>query len=340
MRLSSGWSIIRSSTLYGGPVRHTGAVEQCIDVLTTPKKQLCSPRRNARAASAHYGDAVSLPASRTIWRRLRGWRRALRDLPEENQSFRPGVYGALGDTYRRHGRWEEARQWYLKALELAHAPVVRFQAGHVFGALADLALRQGRLHIANDFWAKALASVAEQAYQPTLPLPAIGWLYIRRGEILYEWNQLASAREHLSQGLERAELGGDRRAMIAGYLLIARLALTEGDSEQAGAYLEQARPLVEEVSFAEWTSAFERRQMELWLAEDGLRAAIGWAGEMLASGELRQRPESELAQLALARVLIVKGDSLALERAQQYLAALLKRRKPVGVAASLSRRRH
>src|SRR5690606_10135800 len=161
--------------------------------------------------------------------------------------------------YRRHGRWEEARQWYLKALELAHAPVVRFQAGHVFGALADLALRQGRLHIANDFWAKALASVAEHADQPTLPLPAIGWLYIRRAEILYEWNQLVSAREHLSQGLERAELGGDRRAMIAGYLLIARLALTEGDSEQAGACLEQARPLVEAVSFARWTSAVERR---------------------------------------------------------------------------------
>lgn len=305
---------------------YTGAVEQCIRCLDDAEERIVQSGEETRAQRARITAMRCFVAcfQNDLAQAERLAARALRDLPEENQSFRPGVYGALGDTYRRHGRWEEARQWYLKALELAHAPVVRFQAGHVFGALADLALRQGRLHIANDFWAKALASVAEQAYQPTLPLPAIGWLYIRRGEILYEWNQLASAREHLSQGLERAELGGDRRAMIAGYLLIARLALTEGDSEQAGAYLEQARPLVEEVSFAEWTSAFERRQMELWLAEDGLRAAIGWAGEMLASGELRQRPESELAQLALARVLIVKGDSLALERAQQYLAALLE----------------
>src|SRR5690606_13473049 len=35
--------------------------------------------------------------------------RALRALPDEDLNWRPGVYAALGDTYRRNGRWEEAR---------------------------------------------------------------------------------------------------------------------------------------------------------------------------------------------------------------------------------------
>ena len=260
---------------------YTGAVEQCIRCLDDAEERIVQSGEETRAQRARITAMRCFVAcfQNDLAQAERLAARALRDLPEENQSFRPGVYGALGDTYRRHGRWEEARQWYLKALELAHAPVVRFQAGHVFGALADLALRQGRLHIANDFWAKALASVAEQAYQPTLPLPAIGWLYIRRGEILYEWNQLASAREHLSQGLERAELGGDRRAMIAGYLLIARLALTEGDSEQAGAYLEQ--PLVENASPVD--KRLRATPDGAVVGKDGLRAAIGWAGEMLAA---------------------------------------------------------
>ena len=114
-----------------------------------------------------------------------------------------------------------------------------------------------------------------------LPLPVIGWVYIRMGEILYEWNELAEAWHHLSQGLERAELGGDVRAMIAGYLLAGRLKLTEGDIEAAAEYLERARPLVEQAPFPDWIGRFERFQLELWLAQDRLRAAVDWADAML-----------------------------------------------------------
>ena len=34
---------------------------------------------------------------------------ALRDLREESNSFRAIIYHALGDTYRRNGRWEDAK---------------------------------------------------------------------------------------------------------------------------------------------------------------------------------------------------------------------------------------
>ena len=61
--------------------------------------------------------------------------------------------------------------------------------------------------------------------------------------------------------------------MIAGYLIVGRLKLTEGDAETAGVYLERARPLVENAHFSHWLSRFERLQLELWLAQDRLRAA-------------------------------------------------------------------
>jgi len=69
------------------------------------------------------------------------------------------------------------------------------------------------------------------------------------GELLYEWNQVAVAWDHLSRGLERAELGGDVRALIAGYLMAGRVTLTQGDVETAAEYLERARPLVEQAPF-------------------------------------------------------------------------------------------
>jgi hypothetical protein len=48
-------------------------------------------------------------------------------------------YHALGDTYRRNGRWEKAKECYLTVLNLADVPGFRLQAivqgAHVFGAL-------------------------------------------------------------------------------------------------------------------------------------------------------------------------------------------------------------
>jgi LuxR family maltose regulon positive regulatory protein len=250
--------------------------------------------------------------------------RALRGLPEEDH-LRPGVYGALGDTYRRNGRWQEAQECYLQALDFDHAPTFQILAAHIFGALADLDLRQGHLRNAASYWREALAAIQKREnWGRLLPLPVTGWMYIRLGELLYEWNELAEAWHHLQRGLEYAELGGDVRAMIAGYLIAGRLKLTAGNIEGAVEYLERTRPHVESAQFSDWLSHFERFQLELWLAQDRLRAAAIWVDEMLQDDVLEGRPESEVAQLAIARVLIVKGDAASIERALARLERLLQ----------------
>lgn len=250
---------------------------------------------------------------------------ALQDLPEEEDfGFRPDVYGALGDTYRHHGRWQEAKACYLKVLDFPHAHDFRIESVHLFGALADLDLRQGHLREAAGYWRKALAVIQDQAAWGNYSLPLVGWVYIRMGEILYEWNELAQARDHLTQGLERAELGGDVRAMIAGYLLAARLELTAGDLAAAGDYLEQARPLVVNAPFPGWADRFARLQLELWLAQGRLRAAVDWADELQWGDALEERPESAVAPLAIARVLIVTGDAPVIQRALGLLERSLQ----------------
>lgn len=257
--------------------------------------------------------------------------RALQNLPEQDLGFRPSIFGALGDTYRRNGYWQEAQECYRKVLNFTHAPTVQVQSAHVYGALADLHLRQGRLREAAGYWRQALAAIrVGESRGRLLPLPVTGWVNIRLGELLYEWNQLAEAWDHLAPGLERAELGGDVRAMIAGYLIAGRLKLTEGDIEAAAEYLEQARPHVESAHFAHWISRFERFQLELWLAQGRLRAAVTWADEMMGDATIEEWPENEIAQLAIARVLIVKGDRPSVERAQAQLDHLLRAAKEEG----------
>jgi LuxR family maltose regulon positive regulatory protein len=305
----------------------TGQLDACVRCVEEVEQRLASAERDDTRPQLARVSALrcSIACFQNDLARAETFAdQAFQDLPDEDHFFRAIIYGSLGDTYRRNGRWEEAKECYLRLLDFIHVPAFRLQSVHVFGALADLDLRQGHLRDAADYWRKALAAIQERENWGRLPLPLTGWVYIRMGELLYEWNEPAKAWDHVLRGLERAELGGDVRAMIAGYLIAGRLKLTEGDTETAAKYLEQARPHVESAQFSHWISRFERFQLELWLAQDRLRAAVDWADQMLRDAVIEERPENEIAQLAMARVLIVKGDAASIERALAQLERLLQ----------------
>jgi LuxR family maltose regulon positive regulatory protein len=310
-----------------GLLAFSGALDAC---------QRCIDDVEQRLASAQGGDARQQQAKATAIRcaiacmqsdlgQARAYaEQALGDLPEDDLGFRPLIYGALGDSYRQRGYWNEAKTCYLQALDFRHAPTIRVESAHVFGALADLDLRQGHLKAAAANWDRALAAIQDRRNWGLIPLPVIGWVHLRLGELYYEGNDLERARAALARGLEYAELGGDVRALIAGYLLASRLELAEGGTTTAGEHLERARPFVEQAQFPDWTSRFERCQLDLWLMAGRLRAALAWADAALASEALPARPESESARLALARLLIVKGDASARRQAAVLLAQLLQ----------------
>ncbi len=250
--------------------------------------------------------------------------RALKELPANDHTFRAAIYHALGDTYRRNGHWEAARACYLKLLDLVKSPSYPIRAAHAFCALADLTLQQGRLRDSAAYWRKALAGLEQRQVRGSFPLPLIGWVHIRLGEILYAWNDLSEAWAHLSAGLERSELGGDVQAMIAGALLKARLELAAGDLPAADVSMQQVRPLVEQARFPAWTGRFERLQLDLWLAQGRLKTAVDWADRLEQSEAWKNQPESESGHLALARVLVARGDALDLQRAGLLLQPLIE----------------
>lgn len=327
--LPTAWSAAYPALdlMRAGLLAYTGAFEACVRLIDDIEQRLAG----MESEDTHWQLAKVLAVrcfiactQNDLARAETYADRALRELPDKDVGFRPGIYGALGDTYRRNGRWEEAKECYLTALEVTNSPSVRLFSAHVFGALADLELRQGRLHNAAGYWRKALAAIRDRENWGRLDLPAIGWIYIRMGELLYEWNQLAEAWDHVSRGLRHAELGGDVRALIAGYLIAARIKLTEGEVETAAEYLERVHPLVEQTQFPEWTSQYERFRLDLWLTQDRLRAAFNWSDEMLRRPEFEERPESVVAQLAMARVLILKGDAPSLTKTQALIERLLQ----------------
>lgn len=257
-------------------------------------------------------------------------RQALEALPKDALDLRHGIFGSLGDTYRRNGRWEEAKVCYLKALEPPFGLAHRIGSVHAFGALADLELRQGRLRGAAAYWRKALAVFQDHESWGRFPLPLLGWVYIRTGEILYEWDELQEASDHVFRGLERAELGGDAQALIAGYLIAGRLKLTAGEMEAASEYIGRVSSLVENAPFPDRTSRLARLEVEYHLAKEQVRAAVDRVEQILGGSAQESGPGSELAQLAMARVLIAKGDAASVQRAHALLTRGLERAEAEG----------
>ncbi len=245
---------------------------------------------------------------------------ALRDLDAGDVTFRANTHHALADTYRRHGRWSEARSQYLQVLEFGNDPAVFRRSAHVYGALADLELRQGHLRAAESYWQKDIATIRGQENWGKLPAPVIGWAFIRHGELLYEWNRLDEARSELERGMERAELGGDSRAMIAGYLLASRLRLAAADLDGATGYLEQAATLVERARYPEWLSRVDRLQALLFSHRNDAAAALDWCRHIGFGDALRERPDNQESFLGLAQLLIQFGGDLERRRVRAMLA--------------------
>jgi LuxR family transcriptional regulator, maltose regulon positive regulatory protein len=313
------------SLLRAGLLAYTGAFEACVRLVDETEQRLAgADDESARSQMARVmAVRCFIACAINDLPQAQGYAdQALRDLPADDIGFRPAIFGTLGDAYRRNGRWEEARENYLQALAFNHIPAVRLQAAHVFGALADLELRRGRLQRADAYWEQALAAIQAPENWGRLPMPVIGWVYIRMGELLYERNKLAEAWAQVTRGLEYAEIGGDVRARFAGYLCAARLKIAEQAFEAATGYLERARPLVEQAEFAEWSSQFARLQLEIWLAHDHVSAAVSWSKQWLHDHANEFPPETEPVQLAIARVLLVDGDAPALERARELLERL------------------
>ena len=63
--------------------------------------------------------------------------------------------------------------------------------------LADLALQAGASPGGRRLLAQGSGGIQEPENWGRLELPVIGWVYVRLGELLYEWNDLADAWDHL-----------------------------------------------------------------------------------------------------------------------------------------------
>lgn len=243
-----------------------------------------------------------------------------KQLAKDDLFFREMIHLSMGDTYRQRGQWEQAQEHYQSALNIDGRSPMRFQSHHAHGALADLSLRRGKLQSAYRSWQQALAVSQERESFGAIPLPALGWVQIRMAEILYEWNRLDEAQDHLQQGMARAELGEDVRSMIAGRAVDTQLALAADNPDEAWSQLDEARKLLTNSPFPEWAARIDRLELELLMATGNRAEARTMAQQVLET--MDRAKDADEVVLASCQVLVRSGGADDLMRASSTLKQL------------------
>ena len=237
-------------------------------------------------------------------------REALELLPEEDLKARSVATSLLSYALYWSGDLGAATQASAEATSLCQAVGDSHVAVNILCELARLQIVQGQLHQAVATCRDALHRTQELSGRGWHQLPIVGLIYAHLSYVLCEWNELEAALRHAREGIDLCRRWGQAKALIFGYISLARSLQASGDADGALDAVREARQFMQRVS-PWYEAAVKAQQAHLWLAQRNLAAASCWAQE---SG-LDIRQELNLARdheyLSLARVLIAQGRQQA-----------------------------
>src|SRR5512144_2289012 len=154
--------------------------------------------------------------------------------------------------------------------------------------------------------------------------------YAGMGAVLFEWNDLDAAEQHLAQAVQQlaGRLVVDAEDVALGYLALARLQQARGNEADAQRTLETYTTLARQRGFvAHLIARGTAAQAQLALAHRNLAAAVAWANTSSiqrgegAADDLPFAREAE--ELILARVWIAQAGAW-LRQAVELLDLLLE----------------
>ena len=214
LSLFYAWSLIR-----------TGDLDQAKTMLKAIADQLDTPLL--------WGEWSALWARLAVMTgdvdiNIRFSQKALAKLPPDQHMLRSEVAINLGFSHLQQADIAAAREAFAEAAQnRAHDPglwAVMF-ATFYWGQTYE---RQAQLHEAYEIYQRGLA-LAETQVNGRSPSPAVGFMHVALGRILYEWNRLAEAESHIRRALACAERSGDHKMLIYSREALAQLLTTLGD---------------------------------------------------------------------------------------------------------------
>jgi LuxR family maltose regulon positive regulatory protein len=232
---------------------------------------------------------------------------ALADLPLNHARLRGRTMLQLGLAQFWSGSLVEGRQILAEASQLGAV------AGDLLTALAAKCNEaavwfvQGQLHLAASTYRQALDLAAERGAEQ-LPIAGLAHAYL--AEVLYEWNDLEAAAQHVRQAIELGERGQAPRFLMLSHLTLALLSQAHGDQAAALNTIAKAAQLVQAYSLPlAYLGRLVEVQARLWLMQGDLASAGQWAeiSGLGVDNDLDYLHERQY--MALARTFIAQGET-------------------------------
>ena len=299
--LEYGWALILTGQIEAAD-SYLGQAEAVAQEETDQDRQAASSDQTVFLGEIIAAQAYVARARGDDRRTIELSQRALALLPEADTDTRSVLAVNLGITHWSSGHLTEAEQ----ALKEAHH-AARQSGNHYAGltALSFLGTIQatwGKLHQA--------AELFEQAIESEAKLPPIALAHNELGALLYEWNDLEAAAEHLQRGIELSQGSGNMEIQIGGYHKLARLKQARGDAPAALDALQKAHRLAYDNALPPLTRIRNAAcHVEIALAQDDLATAIRWAEQVTQDADAS--PFYQLLGLTPARLLLAQNEKSA-----------------------------
>lgn len=197
-------------------------------------------------------------------------RRALSILPQTDALSRGLVALTLGLAYWTYGNFQESERAFLEVDRAAQ------QSGNAYArmtALAYLGMIQavyGKLHRAAELCRQVILLGGQS--------PPVAPAHIELGALLYEWNDLESAVEHLQTGIEQSRRTGNPLIQSDGYRTLAIVQHGLGESDAALSTLQKADELADSRQVSPLSGMRNAAcHVQIALAQDNLAVAQVWA---------------------------------------------------------------
>jgi LuxR family transcriptional regulator, maltose regulon positive regulatory protein len=219
-------------------------------------------------------------------------RRALEYLDPDNLPFRTAAALNLGHAYVLQGDRSGARQALaeVKAISAASGNTIYEILGSI--GLGFIQEMDNQLDLAVETYRHAMELAAG------LPFPFICEAHLGLARVLYQWNDLDAARQHGELSLQLARQIADSDRPVAWEVLLARLALAQGDAAGSAAILTEADQAARQHDFVLQVPGVAAAQVLAFLRQ----------GDVAAAAHVAQAHDLPLSQ---ARVHLAQGDPTA-----------------------------
>ena len=285
-----------------------GYIQKAIPLLNDLSQHLASESPGSKyqwvqSVVALIQAFITLPASDPATVPLPDYQ-ILEEIPEKDLILRNAADNMYGMLLAKRGDLDLAAQVLVRCIQREMNPDGTLAIPTAIPFLVRIRIMQGKLHAAEALCRDTLKPLERKGARL---IYTAGSLKIALGQVLYEWNQLDEAKQHIQDGIRDNEPWDNISADVVGYLTLAVVLQTRGDHDGAMEIAEKLEKRLEgHTRPPELGDEINTLRIRLLLANGDIQGAGQWANQIQLTESIDYHQEH--LRLTLSRIRLAQGN--------------------------------